>query len=223
MRRQISEGPMSSVIMSEENDDIMPPPALAKKTTATRATATAAQLHHVARMMKKKDYNIIFKHVSIMYVREKGKGKSCMSAKRIADLIRYECAVKLWCPRTIQKKVNEGDIGCSPLRLCLEFPSTTSEISVSHSSHSFESISLTAPCDSVLWRWSDLVSRWYMAQRICISLQANEEKALVIVEQGKLVNSLNVADLGVLLAWHHVPKTKGARRWTNYNSGCWSW
>jgi hypothetical protein len=51
-----------------------------------------------------------------------------------------------------------------------------------------------------------------MAQRICISLQANEEKALVIVEQGKLVNSLNVADLGVLLAWHHVPKTKGARR-----------
>jgi hypothetical protein len=95
MRRQISEGPMSSVTMSEENDDIMPPPAHAKKTTTTRATATAAQLHHVARMMKKKDYNIIFKRVSIMYVREKGKGKSCMSAKRIADLIRYECAVKL--------------------------------------------------------------------------------------------------------------------------------
>ena len=138
MRRQISEGPMSSVTMSEENDDIMPPPALAKKTTTTRATATAAQLHHVARMMKKKDYNIIVKRVSIMYVREKGKGKSCMSAKRIADLIRYECAVKL-CPRTIQKKVNEGDIGCSPLRRGPEFPSTTSEISVSHSSHSFES------------------------------------------------------------------------------------
>ena len=93
--RQNSEGPMSSVTMSEETDDIMPPPALAKKTTTPRATATAAQLHHVARMMKKKDYNIIFKHVSIMYVREKGKGKSCMSAKRIADLIRYECAVKL--------------------------------------------------------------------------------------------------------------------------------
>ena len=94
MSRQNSEEPMSSVTMSAESN-VTSPPALAKKTTTTRVTATAAQLHHVARMMKKKDYNIIFKRVSIMYVREKGKAKSCMSAKRIADLIRYKCAVKL--------------------------------------------------------------------------------------------------------------------------------
>ncbi len=49
-------------------------------------------------------------------------------------------------------------------------------------------------------------------KKLCVSLQANEEKALAIVEQGKLVNLLNVADLCVLLVWHHVPKTKGAKK-----------
>ena len=36
-----------------------------------------------------------------------------------------------------------------------------------------------------------------------------EEKALALLEQGK---SLSVADLDVLLAWHQVPKTKGAKK-----------
>jgi hypothetical protein len=47
-----------------------------------------------------------------------------------------------------------------------------------------------------------------------------EEKTLAIVEQGKPVNMLLDADLDVLLAWHHVPKTKGAKRTqTKYYSG----
>ena len=49
-------------------------------------------------------------------------------------------------------------------------------------------------------------------KKLRVSLQANEEKALAIAEQGKRVNSLNVADLGVLLVWHHAPKTKGAKK-----------
>ena len=49
-------------------------------------------------------------------------------------------------------------------------------------------------------------------KKLCLSLQAIEEKALAIVEQGKPVNMLLVADLDVLLAWHHAPKTKGAKK-----------
>ncbi len=41
-----------------------------------------------------------------------------------------------------------------------------------------------------------------------LSLQANEEKAMAIINQGKPLNSLSVADLDVLLAWHQAPKTK---------------
>ena len=56
-------------------------------------------------------------------------------------------------------------------------------------------------------------------RKIRQQLQATEEKALVLLEQGNLVNFLSVANLGVLLAWHQAPKTKGAKRRTNYNSG----
>ena len=50
-------------------------------------------------------------------------------------------------------------------------------------------------------------------------LQATEDKALALLEQGKPVNLLSVADLNILLAWHQAPKMKGAKKWTNYNSG----
>ena len=49
-------------------------------------------------------------------------------------------------------------------------------------------------------------------KKLRLSLQAIEEKALAIVEKGKPVNMLLVADLDVLLAWHHAPKTKGAKK-----------
>ncbi len=49
-------------------------------------------------------------------------------------------------------------------------------------------------------------------KKLCLSLQAIEEKALAIVEQGKPVNLLLGADLGVLLAWQHASKTKGAKK-----------
>ena len=74
--------------MTEENDGVTPPPALVKKATITSATVTAAQLHHVARMKKMKDYNIAFKRATIMHAREKGKGKSGMSARSVAELIK---------------------------------------------------------------------------------------------------------------------------------------
>jgi hypothetical protein len=48
-----------------------------------------------------------------------------------------------------------------------------------------------------------------------MSLQANKEKALTIVQQGKRVNSLNVAELDLLLAWHHAPKIKSAKNVDN--------
>jgi len=56
-------------------------------------------------------------------------------------------------------------------------------------------------------------------RKIRQQLQATEDKALALLEQGKPFNSLSVADLDVLLAWHQAPKKKGAKRLTNYNSG----
>jgi hypothetical protein len=49
-------------------------------------------------------------------------------------------------------------------------------------------------------------------RKIRQQLQATEEKALTLLEQGKPVNSLSVADLDVLLAWHQAPKMKGAKK-----------
>jgi len=46
--------------------------------------------------------------------REKGKDDG-MSARIVAGLIQNDCEISL-CPRTIQKKVKEDEIGCSPLR-----------------------------------------------------------------------------------------------------------
>jgi hypothetical protein len=49
-------------------------------------------------------------------------------------------------------------------------------------------------------------------RKIRQQLQETEEKALTLLEQGKQVNLLSVADLDVLLAWHQAPKTKGAKK-----------
>ena len=49
-------------------------------------------------------------------------------------------------------------------------------------------------------------------RKIRQQLQATEDKALTLLEQGKPVNSLSVADLDVLLAWHQAPKMKGAKK-----------
>ncbi len=49
-------------------------------------------------------------------------------------------------------------------------------------------------------------------QKIRLQLQAAEEKALALLEQGKTVNLLSVADLDVLFAWHQTSKTKGAKK-----------
>ena len=49
-------------------------------------------------------------------------------------------------------------------------------------------------------------------RKIRQQLQATVEKALALLEQGKPVNSLSVADLDVLLVWHQAPKTKVAKK-----------
>jgi len=49
-------------------------------------------------------------------------------------------------------------------------------------------------------------------RKIRQQLQATEEKALALLEQGKPVNLLSVADLDVLLAWHQAPKMKGVKK-----------
>jgi len=49
-------------------------------------------------------------------------------------------------------------------------------------------------------------------RKIRQQLQATEEKALALLEQGKPLNLLSVADLDILLAWHQAPKMKGAKK-----------
>ena len=67
--------------------------------------------------------------------------------------------------------------------------------------------------------WNEKRAAVKKKKKLRLSLQANEEKAIEIVDQGKSLNSLSVADLDVLLAWHQRPKTKGAKRRTKYYSG----
>ncbi len=49
-------------------------------------------------------------------------------------------------------------------------------------------------------------------KKLRLSLQANEEKAMAIINQCKPINLRSVADLDVLLAWHQAPKTKGVHK-----------
>ncbi len=71
-------------------------------------------MHRKAAFEKKKEYNTAFKCATIVCAREKGKDDG-MSARIVAGLIQNDCEISL-CPRTIQKKVKEDEIGCSPLR-----------------------------------------------------------------------------------------------------------
>jgi hypothetical protein len=102
---------LSSVTMSADGGVTSAP---AKKAKHIRSTATAMQMRRKAAFEKKNEYNTAFKRATIVYAREKGKDDG-MSARTVADLIRNDCGIDL-CPRTIQKKVKEGEIGCSPLR-----------------------------------------------------------------------------------------------------------
>jgi len=106
-----SSDPISSVTMSADGGVTSAP---AKKATRIRSTATDTQMRCKAAFEKKKEYNTAFKCAMIVYAREKGKDDG-ISARTVADLIRNDCGIDL-CPRTIQKKVKEGEIGCSPLR-----------------------------------------------------------------------------------------------------------
>jgi len=60
--------------------------------------------------------------------------------------------------------------------------------------------------------WSEERAKAEKDQKIRLQLQATEEKALELLEKGKPVNLISVADLDVLLAWHQAPKTKGAKK-----------
>ena len=97
---------MSSVTMSADSVVTSAP---AKNAKIHRSTATAMQLRRVATLEKKKEYNTAFKRATVVYAREKGKDDG-MSARTVNDLIRNDCGISL-CPRTIQKKVKEGEIG----------------------------------------------------------------------------------------------------------------
>ena len=103
--------PISSLTMSADSIVTSAP---AKKAKIPPSTATAMQLRLVAALEKKNEYNTVFKSVTVVCAREKGKGGG-ISARTVAELIRNDCGISI-CPRTIQKKVKEGKIGCSPLR-----------------------------------------------------------------------------------------------------------
>ena len=102
----------SSVTMSADGGGVTSAPA--KKAMCVRSTANATQMCHKAAFEKKNEYNTAFKRATIVYAREKGKDDG-LSARAVADMIRNDCGIDL-CPQTIQKKVKEGEIGCSPLR-----------------------------------------------------------------------------------------------------------
>jgi len=105
---------ISSVTMSADGIGVGVTSAPAKKAKRVRSTATAKQMLRKAAFEKKNEYNTAFKRATIVYVREKGKDDG-LSARKVANMIKNDCGIDL-CPRTIQKKVKEGEIGCSPLR-----------------------------------------------------------------------------------------------------------
>jgi hypothetical protein len=103
---------ISSVTMSADGGGVGVTSAPAKKAKRVRSTATAKQMLRKAAYEKKNEYNTAFKRATIVYAREKGKDDG-LSARKVADMIKNDCGIDL-CPRTIQKKVKEGEIGCSP-------------------------------------------------------------------------------------------------------------
>jgi hypothetical protein len=49
-------------------------------------------------------------------------------------------------------------------------------------------------------------------KKLALRCQDVEDKALTILQQGRSVQSLNVKELDVLLAWHQAPKVSGAKK-----------
>ncbi len=80
--------------------------APAKKAKIPCSNASAMQLCLEAAFEKKNECNTAFKHATVVYAWEKGKGGD-MSARTVAELIRNDCGISI-CPRTVQKKVKEG-------------------------------------------------------------------------------------------------------------------
>ena len=60
--------------------------------------------------------------------------------------------------------------------------------------------------------WNEERAKVEKERKKRLQLQATEEKALALLEQGKPVISLSVADLDLQLTWHQAPKTKCAKK-----------
>ena len=101
-------GGISSVSMSE----IVSPPKMVK---STRWPAAATQARRTEAAEKKRKHSTAFKHATVIYAREKAKGKGGMSAAEVAESVSKQYKVSL-SRRSIQQKVKEGNVGTSPLR-----------------------------------------------------------------------------------------------------------
>jgi hypothetical protein len=114
--------PALSITVSMPSEPISSVTTMSTKESAPAATipcstSTAVQLHCITAAKKKREYNTAFKRATLMYVQEKEKGKSGMSARIVTELIQYEFKVNL-CPQTIQKKVKEGNISLLLIWTC---------------------------------------------------------------------------------------------------------
>jgi len=103
-----SGGGISSVSMSE----IASPPTKVKR---TQWPASAMQARYTEAIEKKTKHSTAFKHATIVYAREKTKGKDGMSTRSTAELVSMQHKVSI-SARSILRKVKEGNIGTSPLR-----------------------------------------------------------------------------------------------------------
>ncbi len=86
--------PISSITTTTAAESTVssPPP---QKATIPHSTATAAQLRRIVAAQKKREYNKAFKRATVVYGRERAKGKSGMSARSVIELIRNETKVEL--------------------------------------------------------------------------------------------------------------------------------
>jgi hypothetical protein len=101
-------GFVSSVTLASMNET---PP---KKATCTRSTASAMQKIRKANKLDKEKYKKAFKHATIVYARLREKNDG-MSAASVAMMISKEFDVTV-SAQLIQQFVENGDIGCSPLK-----------------------------------------------------------------------------------------------------------
>ena len=86
--------------------EIASPP---KKVNRTQWPAAATQARCTEALENKRLYSTAFKHATVVYAREKAKGKDGMSARSTAELISKQNKVSL-SARSILQKVKEGNI-----------------------------------------------------------------------------------------------------------------